>query len=103
MKRWILITLITLLVIVGGLLIGGPYYAKSYIEKNSKELVGRKIAMERLHFNALNGHVLITDFRLFEPDDSAHFVQFDTLYINLALYKLFRGTSNCFRGGVKKR
>jgi len=91
MKRWLLVTLSVLVLLIATALIGGPYFAKNYIEKNSKELVGRKIAMERLHFNALNGHVLITDFRLFEPDDSAHFVQFDTLYINLALYKLFSG------------
>ncbi len=91
MKRWILIVFATLLFLVAGVLIGGPYFAKYYIEKNGKELVGRKIAMHRLHFNALNGHVLITNFKLFEPDDSARFVEFDTLFMNLTLHKLFSG------------
>ena len=91
MKRILLIILAVLVILIAAALIGGPYYAKHYIEENSKELVGRKIAMQRLHFNALNGHVLITDFRLYEPDDSAHFVQFDTLFIDFAFYKLFGG------------
>ncbi len=90
-KRWLLIALAVLVLLIASALIGGPYIAKNYIQENSQELIGRKVLMERLHFNALNGHVLITDFRLFEPDENTHFVQFDTLFINLALYKLFSG------------
>jgi hypothetical protein len=91
MKRWLLIVLSVLVLLLSIVLVGGPYYAKHYIQENSKELVGRKIAMQRLHFNPLNGHVLVTDFRLYEPDDTAHFVQFDTLFIDFAFYKLFGG------------
>jgi hypothetical protein len=91
MKRFLIIALAVLLGLVATALIGGPYFAKNYIEKNSVELVGRKIEMDRLHFNAFNGHVLITNFQLFEPDDATRFVQFDTLYINMALYKLLGG------------
>jgi hypothetical protein len=91
MKRILLIVFAVFVVLTAAALIGGPYYAKNYIEENSKALVGRKIAMQRLHFNALNGHVLVTDFRLYEPDDTSHFVQFDTLFIDFAFYKLFSG------------
>ncbi len=95
MKRILLITLAVFILLIAGLLIGGPYYAKSYVEVNSKELAGRKITMDRLHFNALNGHVLITNFQLYEPDDRTDFVKFDTLYINMALYKLLSGHLWC--------
>ena len=69
----------------------GPNYAKTYIEENSNELAGRQIKIEELDFNAFNGHLLITDFRLYENEDSAVFVQFDTFYTDLTLHKLIKG------------
>ena len=95
MKRILVIVSLVLLVLIAVVLIGAPYYAKSYIEKNSKELVGRQITMERLHFNTLNGHLLITDFKVFELDENTEFVQFDTLYVNMTLYKLLGGHVWC--------
>lgn len=91
MKRALLIILAVLILTVVATLIGGPYYVKSYLEDNGKELVGRKIAMDRLRFNALNGHLLVVNFKLFEADNTEEFVQFDTLYVNMALYKILSG------------
>ena len=91
MKRFFFIVLALMLLLTVGGLIGGPYYAKYYIIENSKQLVGRKISMNRLHFNALNGHFLITNFKLFELNESQVFVQFDTLFVNMALYKILGG------------
>ena len=56
MKKWIKILLVTLgiiavLVVTTILLL--PPIAKNYLEKHSKELVGRQITIEKLRFNVL--------------------------------------------------
>ena len=62
MKKWIKILLVTLgiiavLVVTTILLL--PPIAKNYLEKHSKELVGRQITIEKLRFNVLNGKLRI--------------------------------------------
>jgi hypothetical protein len=92
MAKKILIAFLGILALVLLLILFfGPNYAKTYIEDNSQDLVGRQIQIGELDFNGFNGHFLLTDFRLLENTDSAIFIGFDTLYANLALYKLFGG------------
>ncbi|MEN8138458.1 MAG: DUF748 domain-containing protein [Bacteroidota bacterium] len=68
--------------------IGAPFYAKYYINKNGKELTGRKISIDKFYFNIINGKSDIENFRMYEEDDSTVFAKFDTLHINIALYKI---------------
>ena len=73
MKKWIKILLVTLgiiavLVVTTILLL--PPIAKNYLEKHSKELVGRQITIEKLRFNVLNGKLRIDQIAMLEPDDS---------------------------------
>jgi hypothetical protein len=91
MKKALIILISILILVITIALLAGPNFAKTYIEDNSIELVGRQIKMSELDFNAFNGHFLITDFKLYENNDSTEFVQFDTLYTDLTLYKLFGG------------
>ena len=72
MKKWIKILLVTLgiiavLVVTTILLL--PPIAKNYLEKHSKELVGRQITIEKLRFNVLNGKLRIDQIAMLEPDD----------------------------------
>lgn len=92
MKKVLFILSSILVLVVTIVLWAGPDYAKTYIEDNSVELVGRQIKMSELDFNAFNGHFVITDFKILEQHDSTEFVQFDSLYMDLVLYKLFGGT-----------
>ena len=89
MKKGIIALGIVVILLLLILLIGGPFYAKYYINKNAKELIGRRVVLDGLVFNSLNGHLTLRDFQLFETDDSTVFVSFDTLYIDLEIYKLF--------------
>ena len=71
MKKWIKILLVTLgiiavLVVTTILLL--PPIAKNYLEKHSKELVGRQITIEKLRFNVLNGKLRIDRIAMLEPD-----------------------------------
>lgn len=91
MKKWLKITLIIvcsiflLLFIVLSLV--SPV-AKSYVNSHGKELVGRKINVEKLRVNALRGRVRIYDLTLFEDDDTTAFFTFDTLDVSVKLRKL---------------
>ena len=73
MKKWIKILLVTLgiiavLVVTTILLL--PPIAKNYLEKHSKELVGRQITIEKLRFNVLNGKLRIDQIAMLEPEIS---------------------------------
>lgn len=62
MKKWVKVTIIvisTLVVLVGlAALLVSPV-AKYYIEKNSKELIGRQVKMKSLHINLFTGSLEI--------------------------------------------
>ena len=71
MKKWIKILLVTLgiiavLVVTTILLL--PPIAKNYLEKHSKELVGRQITIEKLRITVLNGKHRIAQLTMQEPD-----------------------------------
>ena len=91
MKKWLKITLIIVCSIALLLLIAlslvSPV-AKSYVNRHGKELVGRKISVEKLRVNALGGRVRIYDLTLFEDDDTTAFFCFDTLDVSVKLRKL---------------
>ena len=91
MKKFIKILGITLIVIIFLVIICAiiaPPIAKNYINKHGKELVGRKIQINGLYSNLFTGYNRITDFTLYEPDDTTAFVSFDTLVVDLSLYRL---------------
>lgn len=90
MKKKLLIIIPTILiVIVASIFIFTPFYIKHYINENGKELTGRKISIDRFYFNILDGNSRIENFKMYDEDDSSTFVKFDTLKINLAIYKVF--------------
>ena len=90
MKKKLLIIISTILVVViASIFIFAPFYIKYYINENGKELTGRKISIDRFYFNILDGNTRIENFRMYEEDDNSTFIQFDTLKVNLTIYKLF--------------
>ena len=80
------------IVLVVGLLVSVPLFLKSYLNKNGKDLIGREISIEGLYHNALTGYTRISNFQMFEANDPSTFVSFDTLIVNLDLYKMFGNT-----------
>jgi hypothetical protein len=64
--------------------------AKWYIEKNSKELVGRVITMDDLHVNIFTGSLEIVKFDLKEQDENTSFFKFDTLDVKVKLFDFLR-------------
>lgn len=91
MKKWVKVTIIvisTLVVLVGlAALLVSPV-AKYYIEKNSKELIGRQVKMKSLHINLFTGSLEIDSLRMYEKNDKQVFASVDSFEMNLELAKL---------------
>lgn len=65
--------------------------ARYWINKNSEELIGRKVEISELHFNYAKISVRIKGFRLYELDKKSDFISFDELYVNISPWKLILG------------
>lgn len=65
-----------------------PPIAKNYIINHSKELTGRQINIQGLYLNIFTGYARITGFQILEKDDQNTFVAFDTLSIDMSVYRL---------------
>lgn len=68
----------------------GPRIAKSYIEKHSKEMVGRQLKITSLKLNVFTGRVVVVGFKMLEANDKQVFVSFDSLEVRIKLLKLLR-------------
>ena len=67
-----------------------PLIARLYLNKNGKELTGRKINLEKLRLNYATSTLRVIGFKLFEKDDTTVFTGFDTLLIDLQPLKLIK-------------
>ncbi len=64
---------------------------KYWINKNSKELLGRKLELTELHFNYAKVAVRVVGFKLYEQNDKDLFVAFNELYVNVSPWNLLAG------------
>ena len=86
-KSLVIIASVLVIIIVAIALAISPV-AKSYIEKNSKEMIGRKITMRNLHVNIFSGTLELDSIYMYEKNDKDIFASIDTFYVNLTLTKL---------------
>ena len=64
--------------------------AKNYVEKNSKELVGRVVTMDKFRFNLFGGSMRIIGFDMKEQNERESFCRFDTLAVKVKLFDFLR-------------
>lgn len=64
---------------------------KYWVNKNSEQLIGRKIEISQLHFNYAKVSARVKGFTLYELDKKTSFISFDELYINVNPWKLLSG------------
>ncbi len=89
MKKKLQIILASLFILIILLLIISPMIIRPYVVNNSKELIGRQVAIGDFGINYFTMSVTLEEFVLFEDDAKTPFVSFNKLYINLALLYLF--------------
>ncbi|WP_019668297.1 DUF748 domain-containing protein [Eudoraea adriatica] len=83
---WIGIGLGSLIVLV---LLLAPPLGKRYVIKHSKELLGRKIDLEKLRLNYFTGTLKLYNFQMYEANDKDVFASFDTLVVDMEPYGYF--------------
>ena len=83
---WIGIGLVSLIVLV---LLLAPPLGKRYVIKHSKELLGRKIDLEKLRLNYFTGTLKLYNFQMYEANDKDVFASFDTLVVDMEPYGYF--------------
>ena len=90
MKRILLFGLIgVFMLLIAGLLLA-PGIAKNYINKHGKELAGRTVHIDELHYNFFTSTLKINGFKYFEPNEKDVFVAFDYFMVNLKPLKLLQ-------------
>ena len=93
MKKGLKITIIVISVIVVLLLLISLLVspiAKWYIEKNCKDLVGRKITIENLDVKLLLGRAAVDNFVLYEANDTDTFVAIDHFDADVRVWGILR-------------
>lgn len=90
-NRWVKFLLIGLALFIVFTVLILPPIVKNYIQSHSKEWLGRSISIAGAKFNVLNGSFTLTDFKLYEKDDSSVFVSFESLYVNSSAVKCLYG------------
>jgi hypothetical protein len=87
-KRYKIIFGIILCVVI--LLFAAPRFARRYIIKHSTEIIGRRLAIEKIRLNYFTGTLRVNNLQLFESDSKTVFLSFKRLIINLNYLPLFR-------------
>ena len=93
MKKGIKITIIVLSIIVALLLLMSLLVspiAKWYVEKNCRELVGRKITIENLDVKLLLGKAKVDKFVLYEPNETDTFVAIEHFNADVSVWGILR-------------
>ncbi len=96
MPKWLRYTLISLGVILALLIIGaliliiwlGPI-VESYVERNDKELVGRRIEMDDLRIRLFDGTATADNIILYEADEQTPFASIDRMEVDMAVGEIF--------------
>jgi len=88
-KRWMLI-LTSILFIIIVILAILPGFARSYIVKNSPELIGRQVYIEGLKVSYFRVSLTLDRFAMLEADKQDTFVSFKEFYVNMNPWKLLK-------------
>jgi len=89
LKKWhIIVSAILLFFII--VLFAAPRVARWYIVKNSPELIGRKILIDKIRINYFTGKLRIKKVNLFETDGTTTFASFSQLKLNVDYLPLLK-------------
>jgi hypothetical protein len=90
LKKRVLIPAIVIL-LLGTLLYFASDITKNYINKNGKELTGRKIELKELKFNYFDVSVRASEIKIYEDDDSTPFGGLREIFVDFEPWKLLSG------------
>lgn len=79
-----------IVVIVAAVIIWLGPIAERVVERYDKELIGRRIEMSNLRIKLFRGELSVDSLRMFEPNDSTHFVNINRLESSIELREAFK-------------
>lgn len=88
MARWLKISLVILVSLMLLSVVVVPPLARSYLQRTSREWLGRRLTIESASFNVFTGSLTLNGFRLYEKSDTAVFVEVDKIFVNPAILKM---------------
>ena len=77
--------LIVFLVLIVAILIAIPIIAKSYVNDNGKELLGRRVHLSSLGINYFSGSFSLGDLLVYEENEKDTFLYINEFYVNAGL------------------
>lgn len=89
LKAWQKVLLIVF-ILLSVILFSIPRVAQKYIVKNSYDLVGRRIEMDKTRINYFTGVLRIKGFTFYEKDSTHPFVSFSKLLVNIDYLPFFQ-------------
>jgi hypothetical protein len=87
-KRYKIILGIGLFIAV--LLFAVPRFGRWYIVKHSREIIGRKLEIQKIRINYFTGTFRINEVKLYESDSKSVFLSFNQLKVNLEYLPLLK-------------
>ena len=88
------IVIAALLILVIAALKFAPGIARGYIVNHSEELIGRKVAIERISLDPFSFTLSIDSLAVYEKDGETPFVSFDKFRVNVDPFDMFTGTAS---------
>ncbi|MBK8883787.1 MAG: DUF748 domain-containing protein [Bacteroidales bacterium] len=82
--------LIGFVILIAILLFAAPRVGRWYIVKNSLDLVGRNMTIDKIRLNYFTGTIRIENLKLFESKSDSVFLSFKRLKVNLNYLPLFK-------------
>ncbi len=92
MRKGLLLIVISLVSLILVVALAISPITKSVLENHSKEYFGRKVSMNDLSLNILSGRLKVSDFTIYEADDTTPFVTLNLFDVNVNLKKLLTKT-----------
>lgn len=88
------IVIAALLILVIAALKFAPGIVRGYIVDHSEELIGRKVAIERISLDPFSFTLSIDSLAVFEKDGETPFVSFEKFRVNVDPFDMFTGTAS---------
>gem|GEM_PF-2849144 len=93
LPRWLIVIIGLILFLLIGIYLFLPWWAIRYVEKHDREWINRDITIEQLRLNPFTLGVTAGGVRITEPQSDSTFVKWNSAYVNLALWPLFKSNA----------
>ena len=92
LKKVLLISVLTIIVVIGVVIVFISPIAKYLVEKYDVEYTGRKITMDWAYVNPFTGYIYFDNFKIYERNSDSVFISAKSISADIVLHKLLNKT-----------